>query len=69
MANLNELKEQVIAELRAEKEASTKLRIRTILSEIIRQQGFIASAEKSIAEYRRQLSMVEIEEIDEKSLI
>jgi len=64
-----ELKNEVIAELRAEKEAQVKTRIKSILQGIIAQQTYIATAQKSILEYQRQLALVEIEEIDEKSLI
>lgn len=69
MANVNELKNEVIAELRAEKEAAVKSRIKEIIKGIIAQQGYIASAQKCIAEFQKQLSLVEIEEINEKSLI
>ncbi len=69
MSSINALKNEVIAELRAEKEAAAKSRIQTILQEIITQQRYIASAQRSILEYQKQLSLIEIEEIDEKSLI
>ncbi len=69
MSNINELKNEAIAELRAEREAQAKARIKNILQGIINQQSTIASAQKCILEYQRQFATLEIEEIDEKSLI
>lgn len=69
MSNINELKNEVIAELQAEKEAAAKSKIKTILQGIISQQGYIACAQKCILDYQRQLSLVEIEEINGKNLI
>ncbi len=69
MSKINELKNEVIAELRAEKEAAAKATVKNILTEIIEQQRYIAKVQKYVLDLQKQLNSVEIEEIVEKDLI